>query len=157
MADFEVRSVFWFLCVMCVAPVKIPCQLVKLFGVCVIPSKQADTVHGFQQWQDKCWQVVTWAPSMSTTADVWRTDVFSCWRCQRARHALGRAQNCLDPTGLQRSVCLLGDKKNPKHDDKSHFWTWNMVNYTKPDTRKRMSDRETIIYPQQRKWKHFHQ
>jgi len=34
--------------VWCVAPVKIHCQLVKVYGVCVIPWQQADMVHGFQ-------------------------------------------------------------------------------------------------------------
>ena len=53
MADFEILSVFWFLCMMCVAPVKTHCQLVKVFGVCLIPWKQADTVHVFQQWRDR--------------------------------------------------------------------------------------------------------
>lgn len=113
MADFEVWSVLWFLCVMCVAPVKIQCQLVKVYGVCVIPCKQADTVHGNQQWQDML------ATSMSTTDDAWHTDTFSCWCCQRARHSLDTAQNCLGPTGLQRSVCKL-DAKNPTDDDKAH-------------------------------------
>jgi len=97
-------------CVMCVAPMKIQCQLVKVYGVCVIPWKQADMVRGFQQWQDRCWQ----APSISTTNDAWHTDMFSCWRCQRARHSLSCAQNCLWPTGLQRSVYTLGAK-----DDKA--------------------------------------
>ena len=71
-------------------------------AMCVIPWKQADMVHGYQQWQDML------APSMSTTDDVWHTDAFSCWRCQRARHSLGSAQNCLGPAGLQRSVCGQG-------------------------------------------------
>ena len=75
MANFEVWCVFWFLCVMCVAPVKIHCQLLKVYGVCVIPWKQADTVHGFQQWQDRCWQVVTWAPSMRGIQTHSATDV----------------------------------------------------------------------------------
>jgi len=35
--------------------------------------KQADTVHGFQQWRDR-----RWAPGMSTTDVAWRTDTFSC-------------------------------------------------------------------------------
>jgi len=69
-------------------------------------------MHGFQQWQDRCWQVVTSAPIMSTTDDAWCTDAFSCWRCQRARHSLGSAQNCPGPTGLQRSVCTLGAKES---------------------------------------------
>ena len=76
--------------------------------------KQADMVHGFQQWQDRCWQVVTWSPSMSTAYDVWHTDTFMCWR-QRSRHSLGSAQNCPGPTGLQRSLCTLGVKE-------SHRW-----------------------------------
>ena len=38
-------------CVWCVAQ----CQLVKVYGVCVIPWNQEDMVHGFQQWQDRCW------------------------------------------------------------------------------------------------------
>ena len=76
MADFEVWSVFWFLCVMCVAPVKIHCHLVKVYGVCVIPCKQADVVAWFltvagQMLTD------TWATSMSTTDDAWRTNIFS--------------------------------------------------------------------------------
>ena len=98
---------------LCVAPVKIQCQLVKVYAVCVIPCKQADTVHGYQQWQDML------APSMSTTDDAWHTDTFSCWRCQRARHSLDTAQNCLGPAGLQRSVCKLG-AKNRTDDDKAH-------------------------------------
>ena len=52
---------------------------------------------------------------MPTTDDVWRTDTFSCWRCQRARHSMGSAQNYPGPTGLQRSVCILGAKE-------SHRW-----------------------------------
>ena len=89
---------------MCVVPVKIHCQLVTVYGVRVIPWKQADVVHGFQQGQDICWQVVSWAPSMSTTDDAWHTDMFSWWRCQRARHSLGNAWNCLGWSGLRRSV-----------------------------------------------------
>ena len=115
MAGFEVWSVFWLLCVRCIAPVKIHCQLVKVCGVCVIPWKQEDTVHGYQQWQERCWQVVTWAPSISTTGDMWRTDMFSCWHCQRARHSLSNAQNCPGPTGLLRSLFTLGAKE-------SHRW-----------------------------------
>jgi len=42
-------------------------------------------------------------------------------------------------------------------DHREQFWSWNMVNYTKPETRKRMCDRETIISLQQRKSKHCHQ
>jgi len=109
MTDFEVWNVFWFWCVMCVAPVKIHCHLETLYGVCVIPCKQADKVHGYQQWQDML------APGTSSTDDAWHTDTFSCWCCQRARHSLGSAQNCLGPTGSQRSVCTLGAKK-------SHRW-----------------------------------
>ena len=37
-----------------------------------MPCKQADTVHGYQQWQDML------APNMSTTDDAWHTDTFSC-------------------------------------------------------------------------------
>jgi len=40
----------------------------SMYNVC----KQADTVHGYQQWQD------TLAPSMSSTDDAWHTDTFSC-------------------------------------------------------------------------------
>ena len=91
--------------------------------VCVIPWKQADTVHGFQQWQDRCWQVVTWPPSMSTTDGAWRTDTFSC--CYPTdRHSLGSAQNCLGPTGLQRSVCTLGAKKIPQLITKLIVWAF---------------------------------
>ena len=104
MADFEVWSVLWFLCLMCVATVNIQCQLEMVYGLCVIPCKQADTVHGYQQWQDML------APSMSTTDDAWHTDTFSCWCCQRAIHSQGSAQNCPGPTGLQRSVFKLGAK-----------------------------------------------
>ena len=146
MADIEIWSVLWFLCLMCVAPVKIQCQLETVYGVCVIPCKQADMVHGYQQWQDML------APSMSTTDDAWHTDTFSCWCCQRARDSLDTAQNCPGPTGLQRSVCKLV-AKNHTDDDKAycmglscihwtcytdqrgHFWSWNMVDYTKPETR----------------------
>ena len=71
-------------------------------------------VHGFQQWQDRCWQVVTWAPSMSTTGDVWCTDTFCCWCCQRASHSLASAQNCQGSTGLQSSLCTLGTEESYK-------------------------------------------
>ena len=227
-ANFEVWSVFFFyFCVWCV--LHIHCHLVKVYGVCVMPWKQADMVHGFQQWQDRYWQVVTWAPSMSTRGDAWCTDTFSCWRCQRARHSLGSAQNCPGPTGLQRSVSTLGAKESHRWwqsslygtvcmdlscihltcytvcmdlscihltcytvcmdlswihltcytvcmdlscvhltcytvcmdlscihltcytDQREQFWGWNVVNYTKPETRRRMCDRETIIFLQQRK------
>jgi len=53
--------------------------------------------------------------SMSTTDDAWCTDTFSCLCCWRARRSLGCAQNCLEPTGLQRSLCTLGAKG-------SHRW-----------------------------------
>ena len=66
---------------------------------------------GFQQWQGRCWHVVTCPPGMSTTDDTWRTDTFCCWHCQRAIHSLGSTQNCLGPTGLHRSVCALGAKE----------------------------------------------
>ena len=173
MSDFEVWSVFWFLCVMCVAPVKIHCQWVKVYGVCVIPWQQADTVRGFQQWQDRCWQ--------GTKHVHYRWCVayrhVSCWCCQRARHSLGSPQNCPGPAGLQRSVCTLGAEESHRWwqislygtvwafsythltcytDQRGKFWSWNMVNYTKPETRKRMCDRETFICLQQRKWNHFH-
>ena len=187
MADFEVWSVFWFLCVMCVAPVG-----EGIWSMCNIMKTGIDMVHGFQQWQDRCWWVVTWAPSMSTADDAWHTDMFSCWLCQRARHSLGSAQNCQGPTGLQRSVCTVGAKESHRWwqsslygtvcmdlscihltcytvcmdlscihltcytDQREQFWGWNVVNYTKPETRKRMCDRETIIFLQQRKWKHCH-
>jgi len=36
---------------MYVAPMKIHCQLVKVYGVCVMPRKQADTGNDFQQWE----------------------------------------------------------------------------------------------------------
>jgi len=110
MADFEVWSVFWFLCVMCVAPVG-----EGIWSMCNIMKTGIDMVHGFQQWQDRCWWVVTWAPSMSTADDAWHTDMFSCWLFQRARHSLGSAQNCLWPAGLQRNMYTLGAKE-------SHRW-----------------------------------
>jgi len=83
--------------------------------MCVRPWKQADMVHGYEQWQDML------APSMSTTDDAWRIGTFSCWCCQRARHSLGSAHNSLGPTGLQRSVCKLGAKE-------SHRW-WQSLLY----------------------------
>jgi len=110
MANFEVWSVFWFLCVMCVAPVG-----EGVWSMCNTMKIGIDMVHGFQQWQDRCWQVVTWAPNMSTADDAWHTDTFICWLCQRARHSLGSAQNCPGPAGLQRSVYTLGAKE-------SHRW-----------------------------------
>ena len=122
-------------CVLIVTPLKIHCQLVKVYGVCVIPWKQADMVHGFQQWQDRCWQVE------STTDNAWCTDTSSCWHLQRARHSLGSAQNCPRPTGLHRSVCALGASDDKAHcmglsciywtcytDHREQFWSWNMVN-----------------------------
>ena len=59
------------------------------------------------------------APSMCTTDDAWRTDMFSCWHCQRARHSLGSAQNCPGPIGLQRILCTLG-AKDPTDDNRVH-------------------------------------
>jgi len=127
---------------MCVAPVGegawIMCNTMKT-GI--------DMVHGFQQRRDRCWQVVTWAPSMSNADDAWHTDTFSCWLCQRARHSLGSAQNCPGQLGY-REVCTHWVPKNPMDDDKAdcmglscilwtcytdqreQFWSWNMVNYT---------------------------
>jgi len=118
MADFVVWSVLWFLCVMCVAPVKIHWRLVKVCGVCVIPCKQADTVHVYQHGQDIL------APSMFPTDDAWHTDKFSCWNCQRGRHSLGSAQNCPGPTGLQRSVCKLGAKESHRRWQSSYGTVW---------------------------------
>jgi hypothetical protein len=152
-----------------VAPLKIHCQLVKVYGVYVMPRKLADMVHGFQQWQDRCWQVVTWAQSMSTADDAWCTDTFSCWELDShwVVHRIVRDQ--LD----YREVCVKQAPKNPTYDDKAHcmglscihwtcyidqrgqFWSWNMFNYT--ETRKTMCDRESISSPQQRKLKHCHQ
>ena len=116
MADFEVWSVFWFLCVMCVAPVKMRCQVVKVYELCVIPWKQADTVHGCQQWQDRCWQVVTWAPSMSTTDDVWCRDTFSCWELDIHWVVHRIVQDQLD----YRDVCVNWVPKNTTDDKKVH-------------------------------------
>ena len=85
----------------------VPCTIFWVFY-----HWQADMVHGFQQWQDRCWHVVIWAPNMSTTDDAWHTDTFSCWHCQRARYSPGSAQNCPGPTGLHRSVCALDAKES---------------------------------------------
>ena len=107
---WSMKCVLIFVCdVFCTN--KNPLPVGDMYGVCLIPWKQGDMVHGFQQWQDRCWQVVTWAPSMSTIDDAWHTDTFNCWHCQRARHWLGNAQNCPGPTGLQRSVYTLGAKE----------------------------------------------
>ena len=113
---WSVKCVLIFVRMMCVAPVKIQCKLETVYGVSVIPCKQADMVHGYQQWQDML------APSMSSTDDMWHTDTFSCWRCLRARHSLGSAQNCPGPTGLQRSVCKLGAKRIPQMMTKLIVW-----------------------------------
>ena len=168
MADFGIWTLFWFLFMTCVAPVKIYCQLVKVFEVCVVPWKTGT----YSAWLSTG-AGQTCAQSMSTTDDAWCTDMFSCWHCQRVRHWLGSAQNCLGPTGLQRTVCTLGAKESHRWwqsslygtvwaflvfighvntDQREQFWRWNMVNYAKPDTRKRMCDTETIISLQQRKW-----
>jgi len=112
MADFStMKCVLIVMCDVCCTS-EIHCQLVKVYGVCVIPWHM---VHGFQQWQDRCWQIMTWAPSMPNADDAWHTDTFSCWHHQRARHSLGSAQKCPGPTGLQRSMCTLGAKE-------SHRW-----------------------------------
>ena len=87
---------------------------------------------------------------------------------------LGIVQNQLD----YGEVCAHRVPKNPTDDDKVHVWdcmdlscihwtcytnqreqflSWNVVNYTKPETRKRMCDKETVISFQQGKWKHCHQ
>ena len=170
---WSMKCVLIFVC----APLKIHCHLEMVYGVCVIPWKQAETVHGFQHWKGRCWQRVTWAPGMFTTDDAWRTDAHSCGRCQKATHSLGSAQNCTWPTGLHRSVCTLGAKECHRWwqssfygtmglscinwtcytDHIEQFWSWKMVNYTKPEIRKRTCDRESINSLQQRKWKHWHQ
>ena len=89
---------------MCVAPVKIHCQLVKVYGVCIIPWKQADTVHGFQQWQDRYWQVLTWAPSVSTTYDVWLLLIVIVVHLTYSGHFLEKAarvlSSCMTMTGI---------------------------------------------------------
>ena len=164
MADFEMWSVFWFLCMMCVAPVKIHCQLVKVFGVCVIPWKEPDKVHGFKQWQDR-------RGHQACPLQMMR----GIQTCSAADIATALDIDCILHTVVwdqpdYREVCAHWVPKNPTDDDKVHcmglscihwtcytdqreqFWRWNMVNYAKPDTRKRMCDRETIISLQQRKW-----
>ena len=120
MAGFEVWSVFWLLCVMCIAPVKIHCQLVKVYGVCVIPWKQEDTVHGCQQWQERCWQVVTWAPlqvmcgvQTCSAADITR-ELDIRW----VVHKIVRDQ--LD----YWEVCSHWVPKNPTDDDKLIVWAF---------------------------------
>ena len=156
----------WFLCVMCVASVKIHCQLVKLYEVCVIPWKQADTVHGLQQWWDRVWQGTKHDPlqmmcgvQIRSAADIRQLDIH--WVVHRI------VWDQLD----YRSVCTLGARESHRWWQSSLYGTvwaflisighvtlinWNMVNYTKCETR-RMCDRETIISLQQWKWKHCHQ
>ena len=169
MADFEVCSIFWFSCVMCVVPVKIPCQLVKVFGVCVIPWKHADKVHGFQQWQERPGHQACPLQMMCGLQTCSATDIARELDIKRVVHRIVWDQ--LD----YREVCAHWVPKNPTNDDKAHcmglsciHWTcytdqreqfssWNMVNYAKPEARKRMCDRETIIFLQQRNWKHCHQ
>ena len=174
MVDFEVWCVFWFLCMMCVAPVKIHCQLVKVYGVCVIPWKRADTVHGFQQWQDRCWPGHQACPLqlMCGIQTHSAADIATALDIDWVVHTVVWDQ--LD----YREVCAHWMPKNPTDDDKAHcmglygpflypwscytdqkeqFWSWNMTNYTKPENRKRICDKETIISLQQRKWKHCHQ
>ena len=152
--------------VLIVAPVKIHCQLVKVYGVCVIPWKQAALVHGFQLWQDRHWRVD------STTDNAWCTDTFSCWHCQRAIHSVGSAQNCPGPTGLHRSACALGAEESRRWWQSSLYGTvwaflvsighvtliiessfgteiWLMTQNLKPEK----GLWETIIFLQQRKWK----
>ena len=159
MADFEVWSVSWFLCVMCVALVEIQCQLVKEYGVCVISWKQADMMHGFQQWQD-----------MLTGSGLGMKHVHYRW-CVSYRHVqlltlpeqdIGWVVQRIVPDQLDyRKVCTQWVLKNRTDDklivwdcmglscihttcytdEREQFWSWNMVNYTKPETRKRMCDR----------------
>jgi len=105
MADFEVGSVFWLSCMMCVAPLKIHCQLVKVYGVSVTPWKQADN----GEWLSTVAGQMLAYSDLSTKHVHYRwcvADTFSCWCCQRARHSLGSAQNCPEPTGLHRSECV---------------------------------------------------
>ena len=164
MADFEVRSVFWFLCEMCVAPV----------GEGIWSMCNTTKTDRFSAWLSTV-AGMTWTPSMSTTDDAWHTDTFSCWRCQRARHSLGRAQNCPDHLDYrQSSVCTLGAKESHRWWQTSLYgpflypldmlhWTKRAVlelkhcYYTKRETRKRICYTETTISLQQRKWKRCHQ
>jgi hypothetical protein len=113
MADWSMKCVLIFVCDVCCTSKQSTARWWRCTAICVIPWKQADMVHGYQEWQDML------APSMCTAEDVWHTDVFSCWCCQRATRSLGSAQNCLGSAGLQRSVCKLGAKEN-------HSW-WQLI------------------------------
>ena len=95
------------------------CVLIFVFDVCCTSENPLPIVEGvwcmcntMKTGRYGAW-LSTVAGQMLTGSDLgtkhaWHTDTFSYWCCQRARHSLGTAQNCLGPTGLQRSVCALG-------------------------------------------------
>ena len=153
----EVWIVFWFLCMMWVAPGKIHRQLLKVYGVCVIPWKQAATVHGFHQWQDRRWPGHQALPLLMmrgvqtrSAADVAR-ELDMHWVARRIvqdrldyREVCHRIPQMMTKLIVCDSTCYT--------DQRGQFWRWS----TKPKNRKRMCDRETVISLQQRKWKHWH-
>ena len=104
MTDFEVWSVFWFLCVMCIATLPVS------EGVWSMCNTMQKGRYGGRTGVDGYWPEHQACPLQTRGIDT-----FSCWRCQIARHSLGSAQNCWGPTGLQRSSCTLGAKE-------SHRW-----------------------------------
>ena len=129
MTDFEVWSVFWFLCDVC-CTIENPLPFGEdVWSMC---NTMKTGIHN------------AW---LLTVAEQMLTDTFSCWHCQRVRHSLGGAQNCLGPTGLQRSVCTLGTTCDGKAhcmdlscicwtcytDKREQYWSLNMVNCTKPE------------------------
>ena len=161
MTDFQVWSVFWFMCVMCVvvwsvfwflcvAPVKIHC----LVGEGVWSMCNTMKTDRYGAWLSAV-AGPTWAPSMFTTDDAWHTDMFSCWHCQRARNSLGAKESHQMMTKIIVWDCmgLSCFHWTCYTDQREKFWSWNMVNSTKPEARKRMCDRETIVSLQQSKWK----
>ena len=118
MADFEVWSVFWFLCVMCVLPVKNPLPVDEGVWSMCNTMKQSDMVHGFQQWQD-----ILTSSDLGTEHDALQmmSGVQTCSAADVAREldfhwAVHRiVQDQLD----YWEVCAYWVPKNPPDDDKA--------------------------------------
>ena len=144
---------------------EVHCQLVNVYGVCVIPWKQADMVHGFQQWQDRHWQVMTMAPNMPTTDDARHTHLAAdfTWQCTELSGTNCSTEKYVH-TGCQRipqmmTKLIVWDWMGPVLylldtcyiDQREQFWSWNMVDYTKPETRKMMCDERNYHLPPAKK------
>ena len=176
----------------CVAPVKIQCQLVKVYGICIILCKQAERGMAINSgrtcWHQTCPLQVMCGIQTHSAVDVAR-ELDIQWVVHRiAWDQLDYRQVCVNwvqriPQMMTKLIVWDCIGLSCIHwtcytDQRGQFWSWNMVDYTKPETRKRMCRRKSINFLrhilflvsgfvmcrrksinflQQRKWKHCHQ